>query len=175
MHVAGSSADENYALAICKATGYPSGTVVPALARLTERALLTRLAQPTRTGRSRIVHKLTAPGRQYVGELLEQMQPRVVVLGQVKADPAAQLEKINISTVWLLAAAVSNGETYGYSPAMRPLTHQAAYAELNRLTGLGWFETVGVQHRLTTPGRRASVTLGSRWGPVLARAGAAIT
>lgn len=169
MHIAGNDTADNYGLAISKATGYPSGTAVPALKRLSERdGLLARSEVATKTGKPRVVHSLTDAGASYVADLLDEIEPRIKTLTGVAGYGDFE-GKVNLSTIWLLAAAAySGGRINGYDTRMRPLTHQAAYVELDRLTAFGWFESVdGEARRMTEAGKQAAAALGKQWLPVI--------
>ena len=169
VHIAGHEAVDNYGLAISKATGYPSGTVVPALNRMTDRdGWLARFDQPTATGRPRLVYAFTEKGTAVVAELVDLLSPRIAVLAQSDAAPSNDGTKVNISSLWLLSAALmSGGAIKGYSDLLRPLTHQAVYAEMARLVESAWFETDGGMHRLTPRGLAMAAALGQQWQPKL--------
>jgi DNA-binding PadR family transcriptional regulator len=169
LHVAAHDDAENYALAICKATGYPSGTVVPLLARLSDRdGLLTKHDVATTTGRARVVYALTSAGDTEATRLRDLLAPHITLLASVPAKPVDELPKVNASTIWIFAAALlNNGKTYGYATSMRPLTHQAAYTEIQRMTELGWLEPVDDSHHMTKAGEQAAATIARQWQPLL--------
>lgn len=170
LHVAGHADESNFALAICKEIGSPSGTVVPALGRLTDRdGLLQRREQPTKTGRPRLVYSLTDAGQAEVETLTKLLRPRAAALRTAKRGRVTEV-KLNTSSLWLISAALMNdGAIIGYSEALRPLTHQAAYAELARLQPFGIFVETDGRHVLTDVGNAVANEEGAKWAAVLDR------